>query len=78
MNPPSTLAKNAIVYIVRPDLDSVHMMIKQIKLQKEKNLATNNYMLFLPRRTIECDELLQQEGLLHDERIQKIDIDLIQ
>ena len=62
---------------MRPDLDSVKMMIRQIKLQKEKHQATNNFMLFIPRRTIECDELLESEDLLHDERISKLDIDLI-
>ncbi len=73
-----TLARNALVYIVRPDLDSVKMMINQIKMQREKRVpATNNYMFFVPRRTIECDELLQNEDLLLDERIKVFNVDLI-
>lgn len=34
--------------------------------------------MFIPRRTIECDELLESSGFLNEERISHISLDLLQ
>jgi hypothetical protein len=34
--------------------------------------------VFIPRRTIECDELLESNGLLNEERIHHFALDLLQ
>ena len=50
------------------------MVIEQIKLQ---GAASEHHMLFIPRRTIECDELLEKHGLL-DDKIHFLNFDLLQ
>jgi vacuolar protein sorting-associated protein 33A len=62
------------VYILRPELDQVVMLIDQIKLQGP---SKEPHILFIPRRTIECDELLDKNGLL-DDRIHHLNLDLLQ
>jgi hypothetical protein len=47
----------------------------QMRLQPE---AITSYILFVPRRTIECDELLELNGLLNEERIAHLSLDLLQ
>ena len=64
----------AAVYIVRPDLDAVSTLIAQVKLQGP---SKETHILFVPRRTIECDELLEKHSL-NDERIQYLSLDLLQ
>jgi len=61
------------VYILRPELDQVVMLIDQIKLQGP---SKEPHILFIPRRTIECDELLDKNGLL-DDRIHHLNLDLL-
>jgi hypothetical protein len=55
-----------VVYILRPELDTVQKMIQQMALQDKR---LENYIVFIPRRTIECDELLEANGLLTESRI---------
>ena len=61
--------------MLRPELDSVQTMINQIRLQPPEIV---NYIVFLPRRTIECDELLEINGLLIEDRIHHFALDLLQ
>ena len=56
------------IYIVRPELDSVQMIIDQLLLQ-HPNDVKDAHILFVPRRTIECDELLVEQKHLIEERI---------
>jgi hypothetical protein len=37
-----------------------------------------SYIVFIPRRTIECDELLEINGLLVEDRIHHFALDLLQ
>ena len=37
-----------------------------------------NYIVFIPRRTIECDELLEMHSQLIEERIHHFALDLLQ
>lgn len=60
---------------MRPELDSVQTMINQIRLQPQDIVS---YIVFLPRRTIECDELLEMNGLLIEDRIHHFALDLLQ
>lgn len=47
----------AAVFIVRPELSSVQTVIDQFYAQA--GTAEQSYVAFMPRRTIECDELLE-------------------
>jgi vacuolar protein sorting-associated protein 33A len=67
-------AAQSIIYITRPDLESIQTIVAQMRLQPE---AIISYILFIPRRTIECDELLEQNGLLNEERIAHVSLDLL-
>ncbi len=49
-----------VVFVVRPDLD----IIKDVIFQKKSwNTDKDFYFLFVPRRTIECDEELEKENV---------------
>lgn len=66
---------SGVVYIVRPELETVQKMVQQMQLQDRK---LENFIVFIPRRTIECDELLEANGLLTESRIQHFSLDLLQ
>jgi hypothetical protein len=53
-------------------------MIDQIRLQQDAGKKYENYMVFIPRRTIDCDELLEANDLLNESRIQHFSLDLLQ
>ena len=50
-------------------------MINQIKLQEDN--ASDAHMMFIPKLTIECKELLQENGLDIEERIKDFDMDFV-
>jgi hypothetical protein len=53
---------------VRPDIDVVNKIIYQ--KNNWKNLVDKDvYILFVPRRTIECDELLNQNNFFNEEKV---------
>ena len=57
-----------MIFVLRPEIDAVNKLI----FQKDnfKNLQDKEiYILFVPRRTIECDELLNQNKLFHEDRV---------
>ena len=54
--------------MVRPDIDVVNKIIFQ-KENWKSFLDKDVYILFVPRRTIECDELLNQNKLFHEEKV---------
>ena len=59
---------------MRPELEVIRSVVFQkqnFKVEKEV------YILYVPRRTIECDEELEKAGLYDEERIKQIAMDLI-
>jgi hypothetical protein len=65
-----------VIFAVRPDID----VIKQIIYQRDnwkKSDDKDIYILFVPRRTIECDELLNENKLFQEDRISQINMDLV-
>jgi hypothetical protein len=64
-----------VIYVLRPDLDSLTKAIAQKYHQGHD--GPESYFMFVPRRTIECDELLDQHDLLNSERILYVALDLI-
>jgi hypothetical protein len=54
---------DVVVFVVRPELD----IIKDVIFQKKSwNTDKDFYFLFVPRRTIECDEELEKENVSTD------------
>lgn len=53
--------------MVRPDVDIVNKIIFQ--KDKWKNNPEEVFILFVPRRTIECDELLNQNKLFNEDKV---------
>lgn len=66
----------SVIYMIRPDLESVQRVIEQMKLQEQ--IPYDNHIVFIPRRTIECDELLEMHGLLFEDKIHHFALDLLQ
>ena len=65
-----------VLFIVKPDIESMKAIIYQRdhwKKQDDKEV----YILFVPRRTIECDEILYENNLFNEDRISQINMDLI-
>jgi len=50
-------------------------MITQIKLQGDS--AQDAHILFIPNKTIECEELLQESGFYFEDRIKSFQLDLL-
>lgn len=50
-------------------------MINQMRLQGDQ--GQDAQILFIPNRTIECEELLQENGLYFEDRIKSIWLDLL-
>jgi hypothetical protein len=53
---------------VRPDIDVIKQIIHQRDSWKKSD-DKEIYILFVPRRTIECDELLFENKLFQEEKI---------
>ena len=64
--PPQT--QHVQIYIVRPELESVQKVIEQLLLQDPQDLK-DAHILFVPRRTIECDEILVDQKHRIEDRI---------
>lgn len=57
-----------MIFIVRPELDVMDQIIFQRdhwKKMEEKEV----HVLFVPRRTIECDERLLEANLFNEDRV---------
>jgi hypothetical protein len=55
--PPSA---DKVIFVVRPELDVIRSVIYQKQgFKTEKDI----YILYVPRRTIECDEELEKAGV---------------
>jgi hypothetical protein len=55
--PPSA---DKVIFVVRPELDVIRSLIYQKQgFKTEKDI----YILYVPRRTIECDEELEKAGV---------------
>jgi len=57
-----------VIFIVRPELDVMDQIIFQRdhwKKMEEKEV----HVLFVPRRTIECDERLLEANLFNEDRV---------
>eukprot|EP00347_Sterkiella_histriomuscorum_P010829 403374767 len=63
-----------VIFVVRPELDVIRSLIYQQKGWKNDK---EFYVLYVPRRTIECDEELEKEKLFSEERVSHIAMDLI-
>ena len=79
--------RNVQVYIIRPELDSVQAVINQLMQQNPADVEAA-HILFVPRRTIECDELILENKekieryikprkWLVEDRIQNFAVDLV-
>ncbi len=66
--------EQCIVFVLRPTLANVREVISQMRRWKEEK---SYHLLFIPRRTIECDELLEEEHKFREDRVSQIALDLI-
>lgn len=64
-----------VVFIVRPDLEQLKKIIYQRDMWQGQE--RDIHILFIPRRTIECDELLLKEKFVFEDKISQINMDLI-
>ena len=65
-----------MVYILRPNIEDLEKAMKQRALQG-KNNGPESFFIFVPRRTIECDELLEKNGLNTPDRVFYVALDLV-
>ena len=72
-------AVNSIIFVVRPEPATIRQVLYQWRQMNGPALDREIYMLFVPRRTIECDEMLFQEGMFSEgtQNISQINMDLI-
>ncbi len=49
-----------VVFVLRPELDTIRDVIFQ---KQSWGMEKDVYFLFVPRRTIECDEELEKENV---------------
>lgn len=64
-----------MVFIIKPTIEAVDMIANQVA--NWKNSGHDIHILFVPRRTIECDEKLVQYDLFSEDKISQINMDLI-
>ena len=57
-----------MIFVVRPDVDVVNNIIYQ-KDNWKSSQDKDVYILFVPRITIECDELLNQNKFFNEEKV---------
>lgn len=57
-----------VVFVVRPDYNVVEQIVYQRNNWNRKD-DKDVYILFVPRRTIECDELLHKNKMFQEDKI---------
>ena len=60
----------SICIVLRPELEDLKRIIKKIKYWKEEEGCGSDFsFIFVPRRTFQCDQLLEDEGLFDENRV---------
>jgi len=71
---------NSIIFILRPEPESVAQVLFQWNQMNGPATDREFYVLFVPRRTIECDEMLIESGMFSEvnrSNIAEINMDLV-
>ena len=66
-----------IVYLVRPDLPSMKMIAKQVHACLRAGIRTQYHVYFVPHRTVVCEQMLEDEGVLQHLEIGEFHLGLI-
>ena len=66
-----------IVYLVRPDLPSMKIIAKQVQACLRAGIRTQYHVYFVPHRTVVCEQLLEDEGVLTHLEIGEFHLGLI-
>ena len=69
-----------MIFVVRPDSETIRQVIFQWEHMNGPGLDREFFVLFVPRRTIECDELLLGSGMFTDanaSNMSQINMDLV-
>ncbi len=69
-----------IVFLVRPRLASMKCVAKQLKTlaRSSTGASLSFHLIFAPRRTIACEKILEDEGILDSLTIHEFHLDLIE
>ena len=66
-----------VVYIVRPVLEHMKTIAAQIRAAEAAGADSSYYLLFTPRKTLICERVLEEEGVLGDVTAWEFALDLI-
>jgi vacuolar protein sorting-associated protein 33A len=53
-----------IIYLVRPDLEMMKTIASQINASTKQNVRSQYHVYFVPYRTVACEQILEDEGVL--------------
>jgi hypothetical protein len=67
-----TESKN-IIYLVRPKVENMKMIARQVRASQKKEFS----LFFVPRRTMICERVLEEEGVYENITIGEYQLDLI-
>ncbi|KAF2072482.1 hypothetical protein CYY_006214 [Polysphondylium violaceum] len=74
--PLETNCKN-VVYIVTPDIKYMHIITDQVKQHAMDGLKKEYSLVFVPRGTILCSRVLEEEGVLGNFTIHEFPLDIV-
>ncbi|KAM9994732.1 hypothetical protein ACTFIY_000926 [Dictyostelium cf. discoideum] len=72
----NTDSKN-IVYIVRPEVKYMHWITEHVKQHAEKGLKKEYSIVFVPRATILCQRVLEEQGVMGNFVISDFPLDIV-
>lgn len=68
---------DSIVYLVRPELSSMKLIAKQVQACIKSGMRCQYHVYFVPHRTVVCEQILEDEGVLQHLEIGEFHIGFI-
>ena len=77
LGPKLETASKTIFYLVRPTMEAMQMVASHIQQHGENGQRKDYEVIFVPRRTMICERVLEDKGVYADVRIRELHMDLV-
>lgn len=77
LGPKLETASKTIFYLVRPTMEAMQMVASHIQQHGENGQRKDYEVIFVPRRTMICERVLEDKGVYTEVRIRELHMDLV-
>jgi hypothetical protein len=77
LGPRLETASKYIIYLVRPTIEAMQMIAAQILQHADRGQVKDYMVCFVPRRTMICEQVLEDKGVYADVTVRELHMDLV-